>query len=592
MIAAGTVLSGRYRIEREIGAGGMGAVYEATDLRTGGTVAVKALHQHFARDAAFVARLRREAQIAAAIRSPRAVKVTDLGEDQDIHYLVMEHVTGENLSDLLERQRRLSLDQALWIGIEIARVLESANAVNVVHRDLKPGNIRITDEGEVKVLDFGIARVENQPGITSTNIFTGTPEYCAPERMDGLGDIRADIYSLGVMLYEMVSGRRPFTGVTAFAILRQHELAEVPPLPADIPPPVAELVRRCLAKRPNDRYQTPTELLNALRALRGGAAGALVAPAVPTPLPSTVMQPRPAAAPPVSEPPLSATVMQPRPATAPPAAPAPTTTPPEVPAFVPPSVPPLAPAYGGAVRTVERPQGMSGPTPFPGEAPAGRGRTPVIAVVVAAVVLLAAAGGAFALLGRNGGSGATPDPTASAQAQIVTASATTTPAATASRTASPSPAPLPALLQPGEKRTLNYAASSRVSGMCSAGEIVLSLHVSSIERDQRQPDRAIVTYVRSAPAQPGLSCVVPYLPDGPTGIILRSTRRIPGGDFVREQENGGGTGLTKDGASDLYGKDLAGTLVFDGIDWQVDELALVQFLSGRDLHKIVLLSSR
>ncbi len=183
MVPTGTILSNRYLILRELGSGGMGSVYEATDLRTGGTVAVKTLHPHLARDAQFISRLRREAQIAAAIRTRRAVKVIDLDEHEGIHYLVMEYVTGENLSDRLERVGRLPLDEALAIALDVARALEGAHAVGVVHRDLKLQNVRLTEDGEVKVLDFGIARIADQPGITTTNVFTGTPEYCAPERM-------------------------------------------------------------------------------------------------------------------------------------------------------------------------------------------------------------------------------------------------------------------------------------------------------------------------------------------------------------------------------------------------------------------------
>ena len=288
MVTEGLILSNRYLVGKELGAGGMGAVYEAVNLRTGGPVAVKILHPLYARNPQYIARLRREAQIAASIRSTCAVKVIDLDEHQGMPYLVMEYVAGETLSERLERERRLPAYEALNVCIEIARTLDAAHAIGVVHRDLKPQNVKITDEGEVKVLDFGIARAENLPGITGTNMFTGTPEYCAPERITGTGDIRSDIYSLGIILYELIAGQRPFDAPTAFGVLRQHEIAPVPPLPVAVPPEVQEVLDRTLAKKPEHRHQTPEELLAALRWARDAA---LSADGPGRPIAATVVRP-------------------------------------------------------------------------------------------------------------------------------------------------------------------------------------------------------------------------------------------------------------------------------------------------------------
>jgi len=290
----GTILSGRYQVADEIGIGGMGNVYRAMDLRTGAVVAVKIPHAFLARNPEYVERLRREAQIAASLNSPRIVRVLDLDMHEDLPYLVMEFVPGDTLADLLRSRGRFGLEDTLTLGVEVARALDAAHAQGIVHRDLKPQNIKFVD-GEVKVLDFGIAKAEGFGGITSLSIFMGTPEYCAPERGDGLGDIRSDIYSLGVMLFEMHEGFLPFQGLTPIAVMRKHEHEPPPPLSGDVPEAVQSVVSHCLAKRPEDRYQTPhalvRDLLSVMRLLPDSAGrptprgSPLVAPARPTVLP-------------------------------------------------------------------------------------------------------------------------------------------------------------------------------------------------------------------------------------------------------------------------------------------------------------------
>jgi predicted Ser/Thr protein kinase len=272
----GTILGGRYRLAEEIGMGGMGVVYRAADLRTGGQVAVKIPHTALTRDPIYRERLRREAHLAAALTSPRVVRIIDLDDDAGVSFLVMEYVAGETLHDHLARQGRLAAPAALGIALEVARALEAAHELGIVHRDLKPQNIKLVD-GQVKVLDFGIARTEGIPGLTGTGGFVGTPEYCAPERADGQGDVRADIYALGVMLFQMLEGRLPFQGATALATLRLHETAALPPLSDDVPAAARAVVARCLAKSEADRYQTPAELVAAL-----GGGGVPAAPMATT----------------------------------------------------------------------------------------------------------------------------------------------------------------------------------------------------------------------------------------------------------------------------------------------------------------------
>lgn len=264
MIAQGEILSGRYLLKDELGAGGMGTVYRAVDLRTGAEVAVKVPHPFLTRDQAYLDRLRREAQIAAALHSPRIALVTDFAEHEGTPYLVMEFVPGDRLSDMLLRVGSLPVGDALHIALEVARALDAAHQKGITHRDLKPQNIHV-DGGDVKVLDFGIARIEGQGGLTGTGTIVGSPEYLAPERAEGFGDIRSDIYALGVVLYQMLTGRVPFDGGTPWTIIRRHATEPPPPLPNGLPHLLYPIVERCLAKRPEERFQTPRELVLALQ---------------------------------------------------------------------------------------------------------------------------------------------------------------------------------------------------------------------------------------------------------------------------------------------------------------------------------------
>ena len=265
MLTTGDILSKRYLIQAELGSGGMAVVYRAVDLHTGGTVAIKMPHAYLLRDDFFIQRLKREAEIAVHLHSSRIARVTDIGEHQGAPYLVLEFVPGESLAAVLVRQGALPPLEALAIGLDVARAMQTAHEHGVVHRDLKCQNIYLTPAGDVKVLDFGIARQEGLTNITTASVFLGTPEYAAPERAEGAGDIRSDIYSLGVVLYETLTGALPFMGSTPWKMMELHLTASPPRLPDTVPAVARTVVERCLAKDPGDRYQTPAELAVALR---------------------------------------------------------------------------------------------------------------------------------------------------------------------------------------------------------------------------------------------------------------------------------------------------------------------------------------
>jgi predicted ATPase/transposase len=257
----GAILAGRYHLLELVGSGGMGVVYRAADRHTGGTVAVKLLPPHLTGDPAYVGRLRREARLTAMLTSPRVVRVIDLDAHEGRPFLVMEYIAGPTLADHLRAHGRLSVPDALAIGVEIARALAAANAAGIVHGDLKPQNIKLVD-GQIKVLDFGLARATGA-GPAGRGERLGTPEYSAPEVLHGTADARADLYALGVILYELLAGRRPFLGRTAAAVPRGQS-AVPPPLPADVPAPVREVVARCLARAPADRFPSAVALEAAL----------------------------------------------------------------------------------------------------------------------------------------------------------------------------------------------------------------------------------------------------------------------------------------------------------------------------------------
>jgi Serine/threonine protein kinase len=269
-----TVYADRYEIIREIARGGMANVYLARDTKLDREVALKVLPAELSRDPAFVERFRLEAQAAASLNDPTIVAVYDWGQEQETSFIVMEYVEGRTLREVINRGIVTS-DQAAQIGADIAKALAAAHRAGVVHRDIKPGNVLITPTGQVKVADFGIARANGTgEGLTRTGAVMGTATYFSPEQAQGLAvDRRSDIYSLGVVLYEMVTGAVPFVGDSAVSVAYLH-VREPVTAPSerqpDLPPALEAIILTCLAKDPADRYQSADELRADLVRFRRG----------------------------------------------------------------------------------------------------------------------------------------------------------------------------------------------------------------------------------------------------------------------------------------------------------------------------------
>jgi serine/threonine-protein kinase len=271
------VLADRYELEEVLGQGGMARVFKGNDRVLSRTVAVKVLSPQFAGDEQFVARFRREAQAAAALNHPNIVSVYDTGSQGDVHYIVMEYVEGRTLRDVIRQEGPLLPERASEIAEAVSSALAAAHEAGLVHRDIKPGNIMITRDGEVKVMDFGIARTSTGDTLTQTASILGTASYLSPEQAQGESvDARSDIYSLGCVLYEMLTARAPFSGDSPVAIAYKHvRESPVPParLNPDVPPSLESVVMKCMAKNPVNRYQSAEELREDLeRVRRGGAA--------------------------------------------------------------------------------------------------------------------------------------------------------------------------------------------------------------------------------------------------------------------------------------------------------------------------------
>jgi len=266
--ATGALFAGRYRIIEEIGHGGMGQVYKAYDTKVQEKIALKIIRPEIARSRTAVERFRNELKLARQITHPNVCRVFDLGEDAGTDFLTMEFVPGENLALMIRMTGPLALETAVGYARQMAKGLAAAHRLGVIHRDLKPHNILIDESGTAKIMDFGIARSLIAGTAADDGKMIGTPDYMAPEQAAGQpADARTDLYAFGAILYEMVTGRRPFEGDTSHEIVLKHRLESPrPPVELDgrIPLVLSLLILKCLAKDPDDRYQTADELLAAL----------------------------------------------------------------------------------------------------------------------------------------------------------------------------------------------------------------------------------------------------------------------------------------------------------------------------------------
>ncbi|MFF5073826.1 protein kinase [Micromonospora olivasterospora] len=272
MLSSGVVLSGRYRLDDRVATGGMGDVWRGTDQILGRQVAVKVLLPALVSDPDFIARFRAEARIMAALRHPGIVQVYDVGQDDlsdggRADYLVMEFVEGEPLSRRIEASGHLEVAETMSIVAQAAQALHAAHAGGIVHRDVKPSNLLVQEDGSVVLVDFGVARSTNVTSITSTNAVPGTALYMAPEQAAGRPVSGAtDIYALGAVAYCCLTGEPPFTGDNPLQVAVRHLDDEPPELPGEIPAAVRELVARALAKDPADRFPTGAAMAEAARA--------------------------------------------------------------------------------------------------------------------------------------------------------------------------------------------------------------------------------------------------------------------------------------------------------------------------------------
>jgi serine/threonine-protein kinase len=269
-MSAGDVIAGRYELLELIGRGGMSSVWKADDRLLDRIVAIKVLHEQFTQDEEYVERFRREARSVAQLSHPNIVTVIDRGEEGGRQYIVFECVEGENLKQLIERSGPLPVRDALLLALQMARALSFAHGRGLIHRDVKPQNVLLDENGQAKMTDFGIARSVDVEGVTITGTVLGTSEYIAPEQARGQRvDALTDVYSLGVVLYELLAGDVPFHGENFVAIALRH-VNEPPPSVLDrrpdCPPRVAMAVERAMAKRPEDRFASMEELVAELEA--------------------------------------------------------------------------------------------------------------------------------------------------------------------------------------------------------------------------------------------------------------------------------------------------------------------------------------
>ncbi|WP_433048013.1 protein kinase domain-containing protein [Dactylosporangium sp. CS-033363] len=294
VLGPGDVLGDRYRLDEFVASGGMGQVFRATDKTLGRTVAVKVLLPGHTANAEFGARFRSEARIMASLGHPGVVGVYDYGETPEgTLFLVMAFVDGRPLGERITAEGTLSVDETLAIVAQAADALHAAHEKGIIHRDVKPGNLLVSEHGAVTLVDFGVARSTSVTSVTKVNAVIGTALYMSPEQASGKPiSPSADIYALGVVAYHCVTGAPPFTGNSPLEIAIKHLQDEPPPLPDDLPPAARALIERAMAKDPDDRFPTAAAMAAAARAARDGTATdpALVPP-VRTSAPTTIITP-------------------------------------------------------------------------------------------------------------------------------------------------------------------------------------------------------------------------------------------------------------------------------------------------------------
>ncbi|MBE3100384.1 MAG: protein kinase, partial [Planctomycetes bacterium] len=263
-LETGTTFAGRYQIIEELGRGGMGRVYKVLDKEVHAKIALKLIRPEIAADRATIERFRHELKTAREISHKNICRMYDLGRDGGTYYLTMEYVSGQDLKSMIAMSGQLGIGTAISITKQICDGLEEAHRLGIIHRDLKPQNIQIDKGGHAKIMDFGIARSLMAKGLTGAGVVIGTPQYMSPEQVEAKEvDARSDIYSLGIILYEMVTGRVPFDGDTPLSVAMKHKL-ELPRDPrelnATIPADVDRLILKCLEKDRDKRYQSAADL--------------------------------------------------------------------------------------------------------------------------------------------------------------------------------------------------------------------------------------------------------------------------------------------------------------------------------------------
>lgn len=285
---SGEFFAGRYLIEKPLGEGGMGAVYKATDTMLNIPVALKTINAKFAQNQGALERLKREVILARKVSHPNACRIYDIGESGGIHYVSMEYLQGRTLADMIKEKRLLSPETGVSILQQVLSALKTAHDAGVIHRDLKPENIMVDFKNRASIMDFGISFSSEIDKITRTGVVVGTPYYMAPEQLGGQEiDHRADLYSVGVIMFQMFTGRLPFTGKSPFEVIAAHMKSDFPKpskFVPDIPPALEKVILKALSKDPVNRYQTAEDLLEAIRSWKDGLSEniATIAQVLPT----------------------------------------------------------------------------------------------------------------------------------------------------------------------------------------------------------------------------------------------------------------------------------------------------------------------